>query len=274
MGCGKRGVLTICPECHTEGPFDFVHDPTAAAAGRQTFAGHIHPAIVLRGGGDSLRLPCFHLKPGLCVLPAFSAFTSGASIRPDIGDRVLAIPRTTKSSKSSGRHVVAGAIRHPMNAVAARLAPFGTTIFTEMTRLAVEHNAVNLAQGFPDFDGPEFLKHAAIEAINAWRNQYARMTGDPVLNTAIAADWRKRAGVSLDPDKQVTVTPGCTEAIAATMLGILTGQGRFFSPFYHSHRAFRSPAPPRFMCRSAPRPASSPVRSVRDRSYSTTPNSA
>lgn len=83
--------LTTCPECHTEGPFDFVHDPATAAAGRQTFAGHIHPAIVLRGGGDSLRLPCFHLKPGLCVLPAFSAFTSGASIRPDVGDRVLAI---------------------------------------------------------------------------------------------------------------------------------------------------------------------------------------
>lgn len=126
-----------------------------------------------------------------------------------------------------------------MSAVAARLAPFGTTIFTEMTRLAVEHNAVNLAQGFPDFDGPEFLKHAAIEAINAGRNQYARMTGDPVLNTAIAADWRKRAGASLDPDKQVTVTSGCTEAIAATMLGILNPGDKvvLFEPFYDSHRA-------------------------------------
>ena len=66
-------------------------------------------------------------------------------------------------------------------AVASRLASFGTTIFTEMTRLANQHGAVNLAQGFPDFGGPEFAKDAAIDAIRADHNQYARMQGAPPL---------------------------------------------------------------------------------------------
>ena len=70
--------------------------------------------------------------------------------------------------------------------LSARLQGFGTTIFTEMTRLALQHSAVNLGQGFPNFDGPEFIKEAAIAAIRAGHNQYARMTGIPDLNRAIA----------------------------------------------------------------------------------------
>ena len=63
--------------------------------------------------------------------------------------------------------------------LARRLAGFGTTIFTEMTRLAAEHGAINLAQGFPDFDGPDFVKESAIAAIRDGRGQYARMTHAP-----------------------------------------------------------------------------------------------
>lgn len=123
--------------------------------------------------------------------------------------------------------------------ISDRLARFGTTIFTEMTRLAQLHGAVNLAQGFPDFDGPEFVKDAAIAAIRGGRGQYARMTGDPALNRAIAGDWERRTGVEVDPDAQVTVTSGCTEAIAATMLGLLNPGDRvvLFEPYYDSYRA-------------------------------------
>src|SRR5215831_6131582 len=102
--------------------------------------------------------------------------------------------------------------------ISKRLSGFGTTIFAEMTRLAVEHNAVNLAQGFPDFDGPDLIKDAAYAAMKAGQNQYARMFGLPVLNAAIARQWRDRTGLEADPDANITVTSGCTEAIAATLV--------------------------------------------------------
>ena len=123
--------------------------------------------------------------------------------------------------------------------VADRLAPFGTTIFTEMTLLAQKHGAVNLAQGFPDFDGPEFVKAAACEAVGAGQNQYARMFGIPALNRAIAEYWRFRTGMEVDPDAQVTVTTGCTEGIAAAMLGLLNPGDEvvMFEPYYDSYIA-------------------------------------
>ncbi|MCC6428380.1 MAG: aminotransferase class I/II-fold pyridoxal phosphate-dependent enzyme [Phycisphaerales bacterium] len=123
--------------------------------------------------------------------------------------------------------------------VAARLAPFGTTIFTEMTRLAIQHNAVNLAQGFPDFDGPELAKDAAIDAIRAGRNQYARSFGDPALNTVLADRWLEQTGRRIDPDTQVTVTSGCTEAIPAAILGLINPGETvvLFEPYYDSYRA-------------------------------------
>lgn len=126
---------------------------------------------------------------------------------------------------------------------ADRLAPFGTTIFTEMTRLATQHGAVNLAQGFPDFDGPAFVRDAAAAAIARGENQYARMYGIPALNRAIAAwyaGWADAgARLTLDPETQITVTSGCTEAIAATMLGLVNPGDAviLFEPYYDSYRA-------------------------------------
>jgi aspartate/methionine/tyrosine aminotransferase len=67
------------------------------------------------------------------------------------------------------------------SATAQRIASFGTTIFTEMSALAIQHNAINLGQGFPDFAGPDFVKQAAVDAINADLNQYAPMPGLPSL---------------------------------------------------------------------------------------------
>lgn len=128
--------------------------------------------------------------------------------------------------------------------IAERLASFGTTIFTEMTLLANKHGAVNLAQGFPDFDGPLFVKQAAAEAMSldperAGSNQYARMFGLPVLNQAIAAWWHAHTHTPIDPDTQVCVTSGCTEAIAAAMLGLINPGDEviLFEPFYDSYRA-------------------------------------
>ena len=101
--------------------------------------------------------------------------------------------------------------------LASRLQGFGTTVFSEMTRLAIAHAAVNLGQGFPNFDGPDFIKKAAIEAIEAGHNQYARSQGLPVLNQAIAEHQKRFWGVEYDPETEITVYNGATEAIFATL---------------------------------------------------------
>lgn len=139
----------------------------------------------------------------------------------------------------------------------AALVPFGTTIFTEISRLALEHGAVNLAQGFPDFDGPDHVKKAAIDAINAGHAQYARMAGVPELNRAVAGAFLRDSGLGIDPDAQVTVTAGCTEAIAATLIGLLNPGDEvvLFEPYYDSYRAClaMARATPRFVTLREPR---------------------
>jgi len=108
-----------------------------------------------------------------------------------------------------------------------------------MSRLAAKHDAVNLGQGFPNFDGPEFVKRAAIDAINAGHDQYARMFGIPQLNRAIADRFTGDTGLAIDSETQVTVTSGCTEAIAATLLGLVNPGDEviLFEPYYDSYRA-------------------------------------
>lgn len=125
-----------------------------------------------------------------------------------------------------------------------------------MTSLANLHKAVNLAQGFPDFDGPEAIKQAAIDAIRAGHSQYGRMIGVPVLNQAVADSWRSRGFGEIDPDSWVTITTGCTEAIPSVLLGLLNpGDGIIlFEPFYDSYRACvdLAGARPRFVTLRAP----------------------
>jgi N-succinyldiaminopimelate aminotransferase len=123
--------------------------------------------------------------------------------------------------------------------LARRLEGFGTTIFTEMTRLAVEHGAVNLAQGFPDFDGPEFAKDAAIAAIRDGKGQYARMTGIPDMHTALSAKYRRDYGLDYAEGDEWTVTSGATEAIFSAIQGTC-GSGDevvLFEPYYDSYKA-------------------------------------
>ena len=106
--------------------------------------------------------------------------------------------------------------------VSDRLAPFGSTIFTEITSRAVETGAINLGQGFPNFDGPEFVKEAAIAAIRAGHGQYAPTAGVPELGQTIAATFMKATGIEdITQRAHVTVTSGCTEALAASFLGLI-----------------------------------------------------
>ncbi len=140
--------------------------------------------------------------------------------------------------------------------IARRLEGFGTTIFTEMTRLAVEHGAINLAQGFPDFDGPDFVKNAAIEAIRAGHGQYARMTGIPEIHDALAAKYRRDYGLDYAAGEEFTVTSGATEAIFASIQAVCDpGDGIIlFEPYYDSYKAsvVMAGAVPAFVTLEAP----------------------
>ena len=122
---------------------------------------------------------------------------------------------------------------------ARSLAPFGTSIFSEMTRLAIEHDAINLSQGFPDFEGPAEIVERAAQELRAGENQYARSLGHPLLVRTIADNIRDDYDISLDPMTQVCVTSGATEALAASLLGLLDPGDAvvLFEPFYDSYLA-------------------------------------
>jgi N-succinyldiaminopimelate aminotransferase len=123
--------------------------------------------------------------------------------------------------------------------LSAKLQGFGTTIFAEMSERAVAHDAVNLGQGFPDEDGPAEVLDAAVEAIRSGRNQYPPGPGVPELRRAIAEHQQRFWGLTIDPDDEVLVTAGATEAIAAAMLGLLdTGdEVVVLEPMYDSYAA-------------------------------------
>ncbi|KAK7311565.1 hypothetical protein RJT34_09796 [Clitoria ternatea] len=117
-------------------------------------------------------------------------------------------------------------------------------IFNQMTFLAMKHGAIDLGRGFPNFDGPEFVKEAAIQAIRDGKNQYARGCGVPDLNIAIAERFKKDTGLVVDPDEAVTVTTGCTEAITATILGLINPGDEviLFAPFFDHYNTALSKA--------------------------------
>ncbi|MEV0335962.1 pyridoxal phosphate-dependent aminotransferase [Nocardia sp. NPDC050717] len=121
----------------------------------------------------------------------------------------------------------------------SRLRPFGSTIFAEMTELAVRHDAVNLGQGFPDTDGPAGMLEVARTAIADGLNQYPPGRGMPVLRQAIADDRARRYGTAYDPATEVLVTVGATEAISAAALGLVEpGQEVvLIEPYYDSYAA-------------------------------------
>jgi len=121
----------------------------------------------------------------------------------------------------------------------ARMRGFGTTIFSEMSALAVQTGSINLGQGFPDTDGPPEVLDAAIEAIRAGHNQYPPGRGIPALRLAIADHQQRYYGLAYDPNREVLVSAGATEAIAATVLALCeTGdEVVVLEPTYDSYSA-------------------------------------
>jgi len=120
---------------------------------------------------------------------------------------------------------------------AARWAGFGTSVFTEMTELARAAGAVNLAQGFPDFPGPERLLDAVAAALREGTNQYAPGAGEPRLRSAVARLVESSTGIACDPRREVTITTGATEAIFCAINAVVDPGARVlvFEPFYDGY---------------------------------------
>ena len=123
------------------------------------------------------------------------------------------------------------------NHIAQRTSVFNESVIREMTRLAMLHGAMNLAQGYPDFPAPDFIKQAAIDSINADVNQYAITWGSPRLRRAISDKTKRFYGLDLDPDREVTVTCGATEAMMCAMLAVVEPGDEVivFEPFYENY---------------------------------------
>ncbi|WP_203336410.1 pyridoxal phosphate-dependent aminotransferase [Nocardioides limicola] len=128
--------------------------------------------------------------------------------------------------------------------LARRLAGIPPTIFTEMSALAVRTGSVNLGQGFPDADGPTSVIEEAVAALRRGENQYAPGIGRPELRRAIADHQSRHYGLVVDPDTEVCVTTGCTEAIAAAILGLVDPGDEVVAlePFYDSYAAMTTMA--------------------------------
>ncbi|MFI1864340.1 pyridoxal phosphate-dependent aminotransferase [Streptomyces jumonjinensis] len=121
-----------------------------------------------------------------------------------------------------------------------RLAEFGTTIFAEMSALATATGSINLGQGFPDTDGPEEIREAAVRALRDGRgNQYPPGPGVPELRTAVAGHQSRFHGLTVDPDTEVLITAGATEAIAAALLALVEPGDEVIAlePYYDSYAA-------------------------------------
>jgi N-succinyldiaminopimelate aminotransferase len=125
------------------------------------------------------------------------------------------------------------------NRHARRLDGIPPTIFSTMSALAVRTGSVNLGQGFPDVDGPPSVVEAAVTALRAGQNQYAPGIGTPDLRAAIAGHQRRHYGIDLDPDRQVVVTTGATEGVAAALLGLVDPGDEVvvLEPYYDSYVA-------------------------------------
>jgi aspartate/methionine/tyrosine aminotransferase len=124
-----------------------------------------------------------------------------------------------------------------LSRMARRVHGIGVSIFSEMTRLAIEHNAVNLSQGFPDFPTPDLLKAAAQDAIARNINQYALGQGAPRLRAAVAHKAERMMGIHWDADREITVTNGATEAIYDIIQALVNPGDEviIFEPYYDSY---------------------------------------
>ncbi|MFW0757941.1 pyridoxal phosphate-dependent aminotransferase [Pseudomonas sp. H11T01] len=121
--------------------------------------------------------------------------------------------------------------------ITSKLPNVGTTIFTRMSQLAVETGALNLSQGFPDFDGPQALRDAVGRHIASGHNQYSPMTGLPALRHQVAAKIARSYGCTVNADSEVTITPGATQAIFCAIQAVIHSGDEVivFDPCYDSY---------------------------------------
>jgi aspartate/methionine/tyrosine aminotransferase len=136
----------------------------------------------------------------------------------------------------------------PKTRNALRTKTFGESVIRAMTRLANQHGAVNLSQGFPDFPMPEAMKEAAVEAIRNDINQYATTWGSKVLRDAIVGKYSQRYGMTVDPEREITVACGATEATASVFLALFDPGDEviIFEPFYENY------GPDAILCEATP----------------------
>jgi aminotransferase len=139
-------------------------------------------------------------------------------------------------------------LKTKLDRAARRTHTFTESVIREMTRVAKEHDAVNLAQGMPDFAAPDVLKEAAAAAIRADVNQYAITWGAPSLRRALARKYAAFYGMEVDPEREITVTCGATEAMAAVMLALIDPGDEviILEPFYENY------GPDAILCAASP----------------------
>lgn len=128
---------------------------------------------------------------------------------------------------------------HQHNYASAKARQFTESVIREMSRIAAAHNAINLAQGYPDFPAPEAIKQAAVKAVMEDHNQYAITWGTKGLRDAIAAKVKRDYNVVIDPERQLTVCCGATEGMIATLLATINPGDEviIFEPFYENYGA-------------------------------------
>ena len=204
--------------------------PTAAEAPDIEY-GHIETPSATPGGHKGM-------GEGGAIGSPPAVFNAVADALALVGARIdRRHPLLTPDAHPRGAAHEAG-IRNPY--LVERLRPFGTTIFAEMSALAVATGSINLGQGFPDTDGPDVVRQAAIDAINEGRgNQYPPGIGVPELRHAISAHQQHWYDLAFDPDTEVLVTAGATEAIAAALLALCEPGDEVvtFEPYYDSYAA-------------------------------------
>ncbi len=122
---------------------------------------------------------------------------------------------------------------------ADRIKNIPTSIFSTMSKLAYEYNAVNLGQGFPDFDGPDWIKEAAFEAMKDGKNQYAPTQGTHSLRRSVANYLNRFYDLNMDSDEEITITAGATEALYSTIQALIQPGDEviIFEPYYDGHQA-------------------------------------
>src|SRR6266852_7018686 len=137
-------------------------------------------------------------------------------------------------ASTSGAGQVAIAARRMLS---TKTESFTESVIREMTRLALQHDAVNMAQGFPDFPASNEVKEAARQAISDDINQYAITWGAKELRDAIARKFERTQGVRVDPEREITVCCGTTEAMIATMMALINpgDESIIFEPFYENY---------------------------------------